>query len=103
MVMRGFGIVLQRVVDHDLSIGSETALNQALMLFLAVVTVMAACVAARLCLVRWTGERVVADIRKAVFARVLELEPAFVEVTRTGEVVSGPTRGAQGADLGFSE
>jgi len=84
----GFGVVLQRVVDHGLSSGSGAALNQALLLFLVVVTVMAASVAARVYLVTWIGERVVADIRKAVFARVLELEPAFFEVTRTGEVIS---------------
>ncbi|MGB5338977.1 MAG: ABC transporter transmembrane domain-containing protein, partial [Gammaproteobacteria bacterium] len=84
----GFGVVLQRVVDHGLSSGSSAALNQALALFLVVVTVMAASVAARVYLVTWIGERVVADIRKAVFARVLKLEPAFFEVTRTGEVIS---------------
>ena len=84
----GFGIVLQRVVDHGLSSGSGEALNQALLLFLVVVTVMAASVAARVYLVTWIGERVVADIRKAVFAQVLKLEPAFFEVTRTGEVIS---------------
>ena len=84
----GFGIVLQRVVDEGLSSGSETALNQALLLFLLVVTVMAVSVAARVYLVTWIGERVVADIRKAVFAQVLKLEPAFFEVTRTGEVIS---------------
>ena len=84
----GFGIVLQRVVDHGLSSGSGAALNQALLLFLGVVTVMAASVAARVYLVTWIGERVVADIRKAVFAQVLKLEPTFFEVTRTGEVIS---------------
>ena len=84
----GFGIVLQRVVDHGLSSGSGAALNQALLLFLIVVTVMAASVAARVYLVTWIGERVVADVRKAVFAQVLKLEPAFFEVTRTGEVIS---------------
>jgi ATP-binding cassette subfamily B protein len=84
----GFGVVLQRVVDHGLGSGSSAALNQALLLFLVVVTVMAASVAARVYLVTWIGERVVADIRKAVFARVLKLEPAFFEVTRTGEVIS---------------
>jgi ATP-binding cassette subfamily B protein len=84
----GFGVVLQRVVDHGLSSGSGAALNQALLLFLVVVTVMSASVAARVYLVTWIGERVVADIRKAVFARVLALEPAFFEVTRTGEVIS---------------
>jgi ATP-binding cassette subfamily B protein len=84
----GFGVVLQRVVDHGLSSGSEAALNQALLLFLVVVTVMAISVAARVYLVTWIGERVVADIRKAVFARVLRLEPSWFEVTRTGEVIS---------------
>lgn len=84
----GFGIVLQRVVDNGLSSGSGAALNQALLLFLMVVIVMAASVAARVYLVTWIGERVVADIRKAVFAQVLKLEPAFFEVTRTGEVIS---------------
>mgnify|MGYP000653408385 CR=1 FL=1 len=84
----GFGVVLQRVVDQGLSSGSGAALNQALVLFLVVVTVMAASVAARVYLVTWIGERVVADIRKAVFAQVLRLEPAFFEVTRTGEVIS---------------
>jgi ATP-binding cassette subfamily B protein len=84
----GFGVVLQRVVDHGLSSGSAAALNQALALFLVVVTVMAVSVAARVYLVTWIGERVVADIRKAVFAQVLRLEPAFFEVTRTGDVIS---------------
>ncbi|MBT8130331.1 MAG: ATP-binding cassette domain-containing protein [Gammaproteobacteria bacterium] len=88
MAVLGFGVVLQQVVDHGLSSGSATALNQALLLFLVVVTVMAASVAARVYLVTWIGERVVADIRKAVFARVLKLEPSFFEVTRTGEVIS---------------
>ena len=50
--------------------------------------VMAASVAARVYLVTWVGERVVADLRKRVFDRVLKLEPAFFEVTRTGEVIS---------------
>jgi len=84
----GFGAVLQRVVDQGLSSGSGAALNQALLLFLVVVTVMAASVAARVYLVTWIGERVVADIRKAVFGQVLKLEPAFFEVTRTGEIIS---------------
>jgi ATP-binding cassette subfamily B protein len=84
----GFGLVLRRVVDYGLSTGSVTALNQALMLFLVVITVMAASVAARVYLVTWIGERVVADIRKRVFDRVLKLEPAFFEATRTGEVIS---------------
>ncbi|MDJ0861529.1 MAG: ABC transporter transmembrane domain-containing protein [Gammaproteobacteria bacterium] len=84
----GFGLVLQRVVDEGLSSGSAAALNQALGVFALVVTIMGVSVAARMYLVSWIGERVVADIRKAVFAQVLKLEPAFFEVTRTGEVIT---------------
>jgi len=38
--------------------------------------------------VTWLGERIIADVRKAVFDRVLALTPAFFEMTRTGEVLS---------------
>ena len=42
--------------------------------------------AIRFYMVTWLGERVVADIRKAVFDNVLGLSPQFFEVTRTGDV-----------------
>jgi ATP-binding cassette subfamily B protein len=42
----------------------------------------------RFYLVSWVGERVVADIRKAVFDHIIGLSPGFFEITRTGEVVS---------------
>lgn len=87
----GFGIVLQRVVDDGLNSGLAEALNEALLLFLLVVSIMTVSVAARVYLVTWIGERVVADVRKAVFAKVLLLEPAFFEVMRTGEVISRVT------------
>jgi ATP-binding cassette subfamily B protein len=44
--------------------------------------------AARFYFVTWLGERVIADIRKAVFTHVLMLTPAFFEITRTGEILS---------------
>jgi ATP-binding cassette subfamily B protein len=83
-----FGQVIRQVVDHGLASGSQAELNQALLLFLAVVVLMAISVAGRVYLVTWVGERVVADVRKAVFGRVLSLDPTFFEVTRTGEVIS---------------
>jgi ATP-binding cassette subfamily B protein len=39
-------------------------------------------------LVTWLGERVVADVRDAVYRNVIRMDPAFFEVTRTGEVLS---------------
>ena len=44
--------------------------------------------ALRFYLVTWLGERVVADIRQAVYRHVLRLDPPFFEVTKTGEVLS---------------
>ncbi|MEC7791943.1 MAG: ABC transporter transmembrane domain-containing protein [Pseudomonadota bacterium] len=42
----------------------------------------------RYALVTRLGERVVADIRMAVFGRVIQMSPAFFERTMTGEVLS---------------
>ncbi len=38
--------------------------------------------------VMWIGERVVADIRSAVYQHVIKMGPTFFEVTRSGEVLS---------------
>jgi ATP-binding cassette, subfamily B, bacterial len=44
--------------------------------------------AARFFTVSWLGERVTADLRNAVYARVLHQSPEFFETTQTGEVLS---------------
>ncbi len=48
----------------------------------------AAAVAARYYMVSWIGERVTADLRGAVYARVLRQSPQFFETLQTGEVLS---------------
>ena len=42
-----------------------------------------------------TGERIIADVRKALFERVLTLDPAFFAKMRTGEVLSRLTTDIQ--------
>ena len=59
--------------------------------FIAAAAVLGVASATRFYAVTWLGERVVADIRKAVFDNVLGLSPQFFEVTRTGEVLSRMT------------
>jgi len=73
MVDRGFG---------------DGVLDLALGVLLGVVVVLAMATYARFYIVSWIGERVVADIRQAVFDHVLKLSPGFFEITRTGEVLS---------------
>ena len=83
-----FGQVIREVVDTGLKTGSDAALNRSLLLFLAVVLTMAGAILARSWLLSWIGERVVADIRVAVFSRVLGLDVGFFETSRTGELIS---------------
>lgn len=85
--MLAFGIGLRWLVDNGLKNGGG-ALDWALLGLLGIVTVLATATYFRAYLVNWIGERVAADIQRAVFANVLRLEPAFFETTPTGEVVS---------------
>ena len=55
---------------------------------MAIAALLALGTGARYYLVTRLGERVVADIRKAVFDRVIGMSPAFYEKLMTGEVVS---------------
>ncbi len=81
------GQAIRRVIDHGF--GSEQALiDQYFLALLGVVAVLAAATFARYYLVTWLGERIVADIRGAVYGHVIGLSPSFFETMRTGEVLS---------------
>ena len=79
---------VRRLVDEGFTGGNIDLLNEALMALLVVVVVLAAATYARFFFVSWLGERVVADLRKAVFDHTLRLDPAFYETMRIGEVMS---------------
>jgi ATP-binding cassette subfamily B protein len=73
---------------QGLSASQAHALTDFYLAFVAAAAVLGLASATRFYAVTWLGERVVADIRKAVFDNVLGLSPEFFEVTRTGEVLS---------------
>ena len=79
---------LKLVVDNGFGSGDPQLLNQALGAMIAVAATLSVATYFRFYLMMSTGERVVTDLRRAVFDHILALEPAFFEVTRTGEVVS---------------
>src|SRR5690606_1480745 len=84
----GIGQAIRRVIDVGFGAGNGTYLDLYFGALFGVVVVLALATFARFYLVTWLGERVVADIRKAVYSHVLRLSPAFFESTRTGEVLS---------------
>lgn len=84
----GLGQGLRALIDGGFSGGNPHALSNALMLLVGLSIVMAIGTYCRFYLVTWLGERVVADLRDAVFDRVIRMDPAFFEVTKTGEILS---------------
>ena len=86
--MLALGQGLRHVIDAGFSSGSPQLLDQALAAMLAIAAVLAVATWFRFYLMMSTGERVVTDLRKAVFDHILGLDPAFFESERTGEVIS---------------
>jgi ATP-binding cassette subfamily B protein len=84
----GMGRGLQAVVDQGFVTSNPQLLDHALLVMLGVILVLAGSTYVRFSLVSWVGERVVADIRRAVFDHLVTLSPGFFESTRTGEVLS---------------
>ena len=80
--------MLKSLIDRGFSAAQIQEISHYFLLFFAAAAVMGLAAATRYYFVTWIGERVAADIRKAVFDHVLTLTPAFFEVTRTGEVLS---------------
>ena len=85
---------LQYVVDRGFGSGEPRMLDQALAAMIAVVVLYAAATWTRFYFMMSTGERVVTDLRRAVFDHLLGLEPAFFESARTGELMSRLTNDA---------
>ena len=67
------------MIDDGFASGSAERLNEAVILLLGLSLLMALGTFVRFYLVSWLGERVSADIRKAVFANVITLHPSFFE------------------------
>jgi ATP-binding cassette subfamily B protein len=79
---------LRQLIDHVLATGNKTVLNRYLFGFVGAAVAFGIFAALRFYLVTWMGERVVADLRQAVYRRVVRMDPMFFESTRTGEVLS---------------
>lgn len=80
-------IAVRRVVDH-FGLSETQLLDQYFGAALGIVLLLALGTALRYYLVTRLGERVVADIRTAVFDRMIGMSPAVYERLMTGEVLS---------------
>jgi ATP-binding cassette subfamily B protein len=79
---------LRFVVDAGFGSGDPKLLDRALMALVGTAVVMATATWLRFYLMMSLGERVITDMRRAVYGHLLALEPAAFESMRTGEVIS---------------
>lgn len=82
------GLGLKFVVDQGLSAGNQDTLDRGLAVLVGIVVFISVGTFVRFYYISWIGERVVADIRSAVFSHILKLSPGFYETTKTGEILS---------------
>ncbi|WP_255348048.1 ABC transporter transmembrane domain-containing protein, partial [Caulobacter sp. AP07] len=87
----GLTAAFKGVIDKGFARGSGDAVNSAFIGLGAVALVLAIATAMRFFFVTRLGERVVADLRRALYGHTLTLDPAFFLKTRTGEVLSRMT------------
>ncbi|MDB5503643.1 MAG: transporter [Tardiphaga sp.] len=81
-------IAARRMIDFGFSPEGIAMINSYFSVMIAVVAVLAGASAARYYLVMTIGERIVADLRRDVFAHLTALSPAFFDSARSGELVS---------------
>ena len=79
---------LRRMIDFGFSKDSGGAVDTYFTAMAAVVILIALAAATRYYLVTTLGERVVADLRRDVFAHLTGLDASFYDSARTGELVS---------------
>ena len=73
--------------SHNGLVGA-LSLNGHFLVMFALAAFWALMIASRYYTISWVGERTTADLRSAVYARVMTQSPQFFETTQTGEVLS---------------
>jgi ATP-binding cassette, subfamily B, bacterial len=95
-------VAVRRVLDHGFNSQNAGLVNQYFAVMLGVVAVLAISSSLRFYFVSWIGERIVMDLRDALFRHLTTLTPEFYEQQRTGEVVSRLTTDANQIKSAFS-
>src|ERR1700756_4563498 len=81
-------IAARRMIDFGFTPEGIALINSYFSVMIAVVAVLALASASRYYLVMTIGERIVADLRRDVFAHLISLSPAFFDSARSGELIS---------------
>jgi ATP-binding cassette subfamily B protein len=81
-------VAVRRMIDFGFTPEGIARINSYFGVMIVVVGVLALASASRFYLVMTIGERIVADLRRDVFAHLMSLSPAFFDSSRSGELIS---------------
>ena len=81
-------VAVRRLIDFGFTPKGIALINNYFSAMIAVVVVLALASASRYYLVMTIGERIVADLRRDVFAHLISLSPSFFDSARSGELIS---------------
>src|SRR6202140_2368019 len=81
-------VAVRRMIDFGFTPDGIAMINSYFSVMVAVVAVLAGASAARFYLVMTIGERIVAALRRDVFAHLMSLSPVFFDSARSGELIS---------------
>src|SRR5439155_26105149 len=81
-------VAVRRMIDFGFTRRGIAMINSYFSVVIAVVAILALARAGRYYLVMTIGERIVADLRRDVFAHLMSLSPAFFDSARSGELIS---------------
>lgn len=81
-------IAIRRMLDHGFQASDSEFINKYFAMMIVMALVLAVASALRYYYVITIGERVVADLRRDVFAHVTKLSPSFFDINQSGEIVS---------------
>ncbi|WP_277185324.1 ABC transporter transmembrane domain-containing protein [Caballeronia sp. BR00000012568055] len=76
------------LIDRGFATGDRTHIDRYFIALFIVSLILAGATALRFYWVSWLGERVTADLRRAVYDHIMRMSPQFFEITQTGEVLS---------------
>ncbi|MGO6983954.1 ABC transporter transmembrane domain-containing protein [Rhizobium leguminosarum] len=81
-------LAVRRMIDHGFTQSDGRFINSYFAMLMVMAIVLAVASALRYYFVITIGERIVADLRRDVFAHVTRLSPSFFDVNQSGEIVS---------------
>ncbi len=81
-------LAVRRMIDHGFSTSNPTFIANYFAMLVVIAALLALSSAGRYYFVITLGERIVADLRRDVFAHVARLSAAFFDRSQTGEIIS---------------